>query len=100
MTRGKSGAFREGELMISRPCCRRHWQYFLLFPQQLVEIRDRFFEAIAQLHLWLPSQQGLGKTDVRAALLRIILWQRMENDFRRRARELDDLLGELPDREL
>src|ERR1700716_641170 len=73
---------------------------FLLFAQQLVEIRNCFLEAIAQLHLWLPSEQGLGKTDVRAALLRVILWQRVENDFRRRTRELDDLFGELPDREL
>ncbi len=52
-----------------------------LLAQQLVEIGNRFLQSLAQLDLRLPIEQRLGLADVGAALLGVILRQRLRLDL-------------------
>ena len=54
-------------------------------------------QAIFQSHLWLPIQQALGFGYVRAALLGIVLRQRMKDDGSLRADQLADAFGKFQD---
>src|SRR5258708_214193 len=68
--------------------------------QQLAEEVHGPLDAVVQGHLRLPVEVGTRKSDVRAPAGGIVLGQRLEYDFRRRLRELQDLFGELHHRGL
>src|SRR6478735_7004239 len=61
---------------------------------------DRAAQAFAQVDLGLPGQEVAGAADVRPADLGVVRGQRLVDDLRRAAGDLDDGLGQLEEREL
>src|SRR5215213_11723825 len=61
---------------------------------------QRADEPLAELDLRLPAQLLARERDVGLAHLRVVGRERLVDDLRARARDLDDLLGELEQREL
>src|SRR4051812_20069537 len=57
-------------------------------------------QTLAQADRWLPTKDLLGQGDVGPPLLGIVGRQRLEHDLRARARQVDDRLCQLEEREL
>src|SRR5690606_40090671 len=72
----------------------------IAFAHEAVEVGDGAGEAFAELDFRLPTQMFARFFDVRLALLRIVAWQRLEDELRAGAGEIDHGFGELADREL
>ena len=75
-----------------------HWQQEKEAIQKIRALKERarqFVETFPQLDLRLPSEQRLGKADIRAALSGIVLRQRPVHDARLGAGELDHKRSEL-----
>src|SRR3712207_2346723 len=61
---------------------------------------DRALQPLAELDLGLPREDLLRSRDVRTALLRVVRGQSLVDDLRARARDGDDGLRQLEQREL
>src|SRR5262245_40203535 len=68
--------------------------------EKLVEIRDGLLETRHELDARLPAELLAGKRDVRPTLLGIVRRQRLVEDLRARAGQLDGQSSEFRDREL
>jgi len=62
---------------------------------KLPQPRDRLFEPLTKRNRRLPSQPGPCQGDIRLALFRIILWERLKNNLALTPRQLAHNLGKL-----
>src|ERR1019366_5785146 len=64
------------------------------------EVRNRLTQALFEAHARLPAEQRPGFGDIGFALLRVVLVQDLEDDFRSAAGHAADVIGELENRHL
>ena len=64
------------------------------------EVFEGFFQALAQVDLWLPAQEGLGFGDVGTATGGVVLGERLQDDLRLGAGYGQNLFRAFEDRPL